>query len=64
LTLPGPAAFAVLVVLWSLCAVVVYAHAERHGSRHATAWGVWAFLASAVVLPLYFGLFWYRRRRR
>ena len=63
MTLPSPGAFALLVVLWSACAVLVYWHAERHGNRHATAWGVWAFLASAIVLPIYFVLFWLRGRR-
>lgn len=64
MTLPSPPLFAAAVVLWSVCAVLVFRHAERHGSRHATAWGVAAFLASAVVVPLYFAWYWSRARRR
>ena len=62
--LPSPGAFAALVVLWSVCALVVYSHAERHGSRRATAWGIAAFLASGIVLPLYFIRYYWLRRRR
>ena len=61
--LPGPGAFAVLLVFWSVCALVVYSHAERHGSRRATAWGIAAFLASGIVVPLYFIRYWLRKRR-
>jgi hypothetical protein len=32
----------------------VFRHAERHGSRHATAWGVFAFLFAGIVVPFYF----------
>ena len=63
MTLPGPAAFAALLALWTASALVVFSHAQRHGSRHATAWGVAAFLASGIVLPLYFIRHWLRTRR-
>ena len=62
MTLPGPGAFAALVVFWSACAVLVFAHAQRHGNRRATAWGIAAFLASGIVVPLYFLRYWLRRR--
>lgn len=64
MTLPSPALFAAAVVLWSVSAIVVFRHADRHGSGHATAWGVAAFLASAIVVPLYFAWHWARTRRR
>jgi dolichol kinase len=41
----------------------VFAHASRHGSRHATAWGVAAFLLAGVAVPVYFVGYWVRRRR-
>ena len=63
MTLPGPAAFAALLALWTVSALVVFSHAQRHGSRHATAWGIAAFLASGIVLPLYFIRHWLRTRR-
>ena len=42
----------------------VFAHASRHGSRHATAWGVAAFLLAGVAVPVYFIRHWARGRRR
>jgi drug/metabolite transporter (DMT)-like permease len=62
-TLPGPATFAALVAFSAACAMFVYWHADRHASRHPTAWGVAAFLAPAIVLAAYFLQFWMRRRR-
>ncbi len=63
MTLPGPGTFVVLLVLWTGSAVLVFSHAQRHGSAHPTAWGVAAFLASGVVLPVYFVRYWMRSRR-
>ena len=40
-----------------------FAHADRHGSTHATAWGIGAFLAAGIVVPIYFVRFWLRKRR-
>jgi hypothetical protein len=31
----------------------VFLHADRNGSRHATAWGIGVFLFLAIVLPIY-----------
>lgn len=63
MTLPGPGAFVVLLALWTASALLVFSHAQRHGNRRATAWGVAAFLASGIVLPLYFVRYWLRTRR-
>ncbi len=63
MTLPGPGAFVALLVLWTVSALVVFSHAQRHGNRRATAWGIAAFLASGIVVPLYFLRFWLRNRR-
>ena len=41
----------------------VYWHASKHGSKHATAWGVATFLAVGIVLPVYF-IHYYATRRR
>jgi membrane protein implicated in regulation of membrane protease activity len=52
------------LVAWALAgaaAVAVFLHANRHGVRHATAWGAGVFLALAVALPLY--VIHYRRQR-
>ena len=62
--LPSPGAFAVLVALWTASAVLVFAHASKHGNHRATAWGIAAFLASGIVVPVYFVRFWLQQRRR
>jgi len=52
-----------LLLVWAAAFLVVFLHAQRHGSKHATAWGVAAFLAAGVVVPVYFVRYWMRRRR-
>lgn len=44
------------ILAWAIATVVavaVFLHANRHGSKHATAWGVGVFLFMIVVLPAY-----------
>ncbi len=43
--------------------MLTFRHADKHGSSHATAWGIGAFLAAGIVVPLYFVRFWLRKRR-
>ena len=53
------------VLAWAIAgaaAVAVFLHANRHGIRHATAWGAGVFLALAIALPLY--VIHYRRQRK
>lgn len=45
--------FFVAVLLAAGISTWVYWHASKHGSRHATAWGVATFLAVGLVLPVY-----------
>jgi Flp pilus assembly protein TadB len=52
-----------LLLVSAAAFLVVFLHAQRHGSKHATAWGVAAFLAAGVVVPVYFVRYWLRRRR-
>jgi hypothetical protein len=54
--------FFVLLTFWTASALLVFWHADKAGSKRATAWGVAAFLASAIVLPLYFIRHWLRTR--
>jgi hypothetical protein len=42
--------------------IAVFLHADKHGSRHATAWGIFVFLFFGLALPLY--VIHYRRSRR
>jgi hypothetical protein len=56
--------FLVVVALAAAGSMLVFAHAERHGNKHATAWGVATFLALGIALPLYFVRHWARTRSR
>ena len=55
------------LVAWAIdtaAAVGVFLHANKRGSRHATAWGIGVFLALIVFLPAYLIHGWMHRRRR
>jgi hypothetical protein len=51
------------LVVASAFSLLTFSHADRHGSNHATAWGIGAFLAVAIVVPVYFVRYWLRNRR-
>jgi hypothetical protein len=51
------------VALAAAVSAGVFWHADRHGRTHATAWGVGAFLAAGIVVPVYVLLHWRRSRR-
>ena len=41
---------------WALdttAAILIFLHANKRGSRHATAWGISVFLALGLALPIY-----------
>jgi hypothetical protein len=57
-----PVTFLIAVALAAAISAGVFAHAAKHGSSHATAWGVGAFLAAGLVVPVYFIRYWARRR--
>lgn len=61
---PSPPVFVVSVVVGAAAALLVFSHADKHGSRHATAWGIAAFFAAIVVVPLYFLRYRLRGGRR
>jgi hypothetical protein len=57
--------FFIALAIWTIAALAVFRHAERHGSQHATAWGIGVFLAFLVALPLYVAhCVWLWRRAR
>ena len=56
--------FLVVVVIAAGASMGVFAHADRHGNKHATAWGVATFLALGIALPLYVIRYQIRKRRR
>ena len=54
--MPGTISTPALLTAWEIAAAVaitVFLHATRRGNRHATAWGVGAFLFMIPVLPIY-----------
>ena len=57
-----PAQFLLGVAVAALLAMAIFAHASRHGSKRATAWGVATFLAAGVVVPVYFIRYYLTRR--
>jgi hypothetical protein len=57
-------AFAIAVAIDAVLATLVFRHADRRGNQHATAWGVFTFLAAAIAIPVYLIAYWLKRRRR
>jgi hypothetical protein len=54
-------------VAFAVAAIVsagVFLHADRHGSKHPTAWAVLVFFFLAIALPVYCIHTWYARRSR
>jgi hypothetical protein len=56
--------FLLVLVISAAMSMVVFAHADKHGNKHATAWGIATFLALGIAVPLYFVRYWLRTRRR
>jgi hypothetical protein len=56
--------FVVVLVISAAVSMAVFAHADKHGNKRATAWGIATFLALGVAVPLYFIRYWLRTRRR
>ena len=56
--------FLVVLVLSAGVSMAVFAHADKRGNKHATAWGIATFLAAGIAVPLYFIRYWLRTRRR
>jgi membrane protein YdbS with pleckstrin-like domain len=55
------------LIAWAIAAAAaigVFLHANRHGSRHATAWGAGVFLILIVFLPLYIAHYRMTRKRQ
>ena len=44
------------LIAWALdtaTAILIFLHATKRGSRHATAWGISVFFALALAVPIY-----------
>ena len=61
---PDPFSFILGVAFAAALSTGVFAHASRHGSQHATAWGIATFLAAGLTVPIYFVRYWMRRGAR
>ena len=63
----GPAVplpeFLIAITIAAGISMATFAHADRSGNQHATAWGIGAFLAAGVVVPIYVIRVWLRKRR-
>jgi hypothetical protein len=55
--------FVFVLAISAAASMAVFAHAEKRGNKHATAWGVATFLALGIAVPLYFIRYWIRSRR-
>jgi hypothetical protein len=58
----NPGQFILVVLLLAVLSMWVYWHASRHGSRHATAWGILTFI-SPIALIVYFVHYYMTKRR-
>ena len=58
-----PAEFLFAIAIAVGISMLTFRHADKHVSTHATAWGIGAFLAAGVVVPVYFIRYWLRKRR-
>ncbi len=56
--------FLIVTALAAGASMAVFAHADKHGNKHATAWGIATFLALGIAVPLYFIRYWLRNRAR
>ena len=55
--------FLLAIAIAAGISMLTFRHADKHGSTHATAWGIGAFLAAGIVVPVNFVRFWLRKRR-
>ena len=62
--LPSPAEFLVGLVVSTALSLYVFWHADRHGNRRATTWGVVTFLLGPLAALFYFNRYWFLRSRR
>ena len=60
----SPGTFVVLLAVSVAFSLLVFSHAQRHGNRHATAWGIVAFLFAALGVIVYFARFLWTQQRR
>jgi drug/metabolite transporter (DMT)-like permease len=62
-TSPSFVNFLIAVAIDAGLATLIFRHAHRRGNPHATAWGVFTFLAAVIAIPLYFLNYWFGKAR-
>jgi len=60
----SPGTFLISVAIAAALAMLVFSHASKHGSKHATAWGLATFLFAGIAVPVYFIRYWMSRSGR
>jgi Na+/H+ antiporter NhaD/arsenite permease-like protein len=58
----GTGEFVFALVVATLLSLLVFRHAESHGSQRATAWGVATFFFGIFAVGVYFARYYMRRR--
>ena len=53
--------FIFALVVSTALSLIVFRHADRHGSKHATAWGIATFFFGAFGAAIYFARYLSRR---
>ena len=49
----SPAEFVLVVAIAAGLSMLVFWHASKRGSRHATLWGIAVFLFAGIAIPVY-----------
>jgi hypothetical protein len=56
--------FFIIVAIAAGLSLLVFRHASKRGSKHATAWGIAVFLAAGIFVPAYFIHYFLTKRRK
>ena len=60
----SPSAFILSVAIAAAISMGEFWHANKHGNKHATAWGIATFLFAGIILPVYVIYYLMTSRRR
>jgi hypothetical protein len=58
----SPGVFVFGLAISIALSLLVFSHASKHGSKHATAWGIAAFVFGAGGAAVYYARHWWRGR--
>ena len=63
-TAPSSVTVLIAVAIDAGLSTLIFSHAHRRRNPHATAWGVFTFLAAMIAIPLYFLTYTIRRLKQ